>query len=199
MMKKIFLYLICFTALAFASCQEEDKSQTDKKEADSNKSSGVKGNAYSPAFTDSFKILLNNYYTLKDAFVKSDTAAIRSASVSFNSVLDGFSFNAVAAKDSLIFETVKDKPADMQTALSLILKESNIEKQRESFEQVSLSVYDLIQTLKPSGIRAYYQYCPMAFNDRGSYWLSAADSIMNPYFGKKMLTCGEVKDSFNFE
>ena len=29
-------------------------------------------------------------------------------------------------------------------------------------------------------------------------WLSSADSIMNPYFGKKMLTCGEVKETLKF-
>ena len=38
----------------------------------------------------------------------------------------------------------------------------------------------------------------MAFNDAGAYWLSAASDIKNPYFGKKMLTCGEVKDSIDF-
>ncbi|HQE11916.1 MAG TPA: hypothetical protein PLQ78_04150 [Flavipsychrobacter sp.] len=41
----------------------------------------------------------------------------------------------------------------------------------------------------------YRQYCPMAFNDKGAYWLSNEEKIMNPYFGKKMLTCGEVTDT----
>jgi len=201
-MQKYFFCIAFLTALAFSSCKEGDKHHNGGHEQDTkteNKSAASKGNAYSQTFTDSFKILLSNYYALKDAFVKSDTAAIRSASVSFNNILTGFSFKAVAEKDSLNYETVKEKPAEMQTAIANILKEGDIEKQRESFEQVSQSVYDLVQTLKPSGIHAYYQYCPMAFNDRGAYWLSAADSIMNPYFGKKMLTCGEVKEDLFFE
>ena len=201
-MQKYFFCFAFLTVLAFSSCKEDDKHHKEDHEQETkteNKSVASKGNAYSQTFTDSFKILLSNYYTLKDAFVKSDTVAIRSAAVSFNNILTGFSFNAVAAKDSLNYETVKEKPADMQAAIDKILKESDIEKQREGFEQVSQSVYDLVQTLKPSGVHAYYQYCPMAFNDRGAYWLSAADSIMNPYFGKKMLTCGEVKEDLFFE
>jgi hypothetical protein len=35
----------------------------------------------------------------------------------------------------------------------------------------------------------------MAFDDKGAYWLSAESEIKNPYFGKKMLECGEVTDS----
>jgi Cu(I)/Ag(I) efflux system membrane fusion protein len=38
----------------------------------------------------------------------------------------------------------------------------------------------------------------MAFNDAGAYWLSKTSDIKNPYFGKKMLICGEVKDSLDF-
>ena len=34
----------------------------------------------------------------------------------------------------------------------------------------------------------------MAFDNQGAYWLSNAKQIRNPYFGEKMLTCGEVKE-----
>ena len=38
----------------------------------------------------------------------------------------------------------------------------------------------------------YKQYCPMAFNNEGAYWLSESKDIMNPYFGDRMLKCGRV-------
>ena len=50
-----------------------------------------------------------------------------------------------------------------------------------------------IAELKNAGV--YRQFCPMAFNDQGAYWLSPETEIRNPYFGKKMLACGEVRDS----
>jgi len=47
--------------------------------------------------------------------------------------------------------------------------------------------------LKHAGI--YREYCPMAYNEKGATWLSDDPEIKNPYFGKKMLECGEVTDS----
>jgi Cu(I)/Ag(I) efflux system membrane fusion protein len=38
----------------------------------------------------------------------------------------------------------------------------------------------------------------MAFDNKGAYWLSDQAKIRNPYFGDKMLECGEVKDTLNY-
>jgi Cu(I)/Ag(I) efflux system membrane fusion protein len=42
----------------------------------------------------------------------------------------------------------------------------------------------------------YKEYCPMAFDNKGAYWLSESEEIRNPYFGKSMLTCGEVTTTY---
>jgi hypothetical protein len=41
----------------------------------------------------------------------------------------------------------------------------------------------------------YVQYCPMANEGKGGYWLSSQEEIMNPYYGDDMLHCGEVKET----
>jgi hypothetical protein len=41
----------------------------------------------------------------------------------------------------------------------------------------------------------YKQFCPMAFDNKGAYWLSSNEEIMNPYFGDKMLHCGKVEET----
>ncbi|MFO7898316.1 MAG: hypothetical protein R6V58_04560, partial [Planctomycetota bacterium] len=38
----------------------------------------------------------------------------------------------------------------------------------------------------------YKLHCPMAFNNRGADWLQPKKAVRNPYYGSKMLTCGEV-------
>jgi hypothetical protein len=38
-------------------------------------------------------------------------------------------------------------------------------------------------------------FCPMAFDGKGTYWLSETKTIRNHYFGDKMMDCGEVKEN----
>jgi hypothetical protein len=47
----------------------------------------------------------------------------------------------------------------------------------------------LTKQFKLSDKPVYVQYCPMA---DGS-WLSDEKQIVNPYYGKSMLSCGSVK------
>ena len=53
----------------------------------------------------------------------------------------------------------------------------------------------LISAIETFGInkKVYSQYCPMADDNNGAYWLSKQEKVINPYFGEAMLTCGEVK------
>lgn len=72
---------------------------------------------------------------------------------------------------------------------------SNIEVQRSAYSSLS---NEMIALIKKSGLNKgeiYVEYCPMAFNDKGGYWLSSNKEIRNPYFGDQMLTCGEVKEA----
>lgn len=36
-------------------------------------------------------------------------------------------------------------------------------------------------------------FCPMAFENKGANWIQSDSQVRNPYFGSKMLRCGEVK------
>lgn len=78
-----------------------------------------------------------------------------------------------------------------------ISEASTINEQRAAFSDLSSA---LIVMVKESGVASgevYVDYCPMAFNNTGGYWLSSEKGIKNPYFGDQMLTCGETKESIN--
>ena len=62
-----------------------------------------------------------------------------------------------------------------------------------------MQLFDLIRTVQYDKEVVYLQHCPMAFNEQGAEWLSNSTDIRNPYIPKKMLTCGEVKDSASFK
>jgi len=72
---------------------------------------------------------------------------------------------------------------------------ADIEEQRAAFSALS---NDLVALIKQSGLHSgqlYVDFCPMAMNDKGAVWLSGDKAIQNPYFGEKMMTCGEVKET----
>lgn len=68
---------------------------------------------------------------------------------------------------------------------------------RKAFQPLAMAMIDLERTIGHAGMKPYYlAYCPMAFNNTGGYWLQKQKGILNPYFGKKMLVCGEVKATY---
>ena len=42
--------------------------------------------------------------------------------------------------------------------------------------------------------KLFVQFCPMADNNTGAFWISREDQILNPYFGDMMLNCGSVEE-----
>jgi membrane fusion protein, copper/silver efflux system len=68
---------------------------------------------------------------------------------------------------------------------------SSLENARTEFRYLSDL---LVVASKQFGVEGvvYRQYCPMAFDDEGGYWLSDSEEIENPYLPETMLGCGEI-------
>lgn len=85
----------------------------------------------------------------------------------------------------------------MRAEIAKIKGSKDIEEQRASLLPLSESLYGIIKYFSIDNIEAYYQFCPMAENGQGAYWLSSTAKIENPYFGDRMLSCGETKEVIN--
>lgn len=81
--------------------------------------------------------------------------------------------------------------AGTRKAIHIIITQSDTNAQRAAFEAVSQDVEAILSNKLSSGT-IYKQYCPMAFNGKGAYWLSDSKEVRNPYFGDQMLKCGVV-------
>lgn len=82
----------------------------------------------------------------------------------------------------------------LNDALSKIKAAGDIEAQRLAYADFNDTLYGAIKMFGVAGETIYYQFCPMARNGKGAYWLSATKEIKNPYYGEAMLTCGETKE-----
>ena len=76
-----------------------------------------------------------------------------------------------------------------------ITNAADIETQRNAYATLSNKIIELVKQSGLNNGELYVDYCPMALNDKGASWLSTQKEIKNPYFGEKMMTCGEIKET----
>jgi Cu(I)/Ag(I) efflux system membrane fusion protein len=144
----------------------------------------------SDVFKSQLEQVFNTYIQLKDALVGDDSNL---ASTSAKALLE--------AMEKVDMKQLTDHEAhnhwmtiskEVSGSASSISKISDIEKQRSHFKHLSAH---LSKAVKLFGVnqKVYEQFCPMADGNKGAYWLSLDESIKNPYYGSKMLTCGDTK------
>lgn len=127
---------------------------------------------------DKLQAVYLQYQQLTKALVSGDAAA---AKIAGNAIETGA--KAVAGGEKVAGDAAK------------IIAAADINAQRTAYSSLS---NELIALVKKSGFNSgalYVDFCPMALNDTGGYWISEAKEIRNPYFGDSMLTCGEVKET----
>jgi hypothetical protein len=205
MKTKSILFFLLFAATAFAfltncsSNKKEEASETheghDQKEHASG--SAEVAEASEPQFQVDAKFqeqlagLFSSYIELKDAFVDSDAEKVKAEASDAKNTLgkvDMKLLTGAAHNDWMTYLS------PIEASLKEIESSSDIEAQRKLFSTLSDNLYKSIKAFGLGGKQAFYEFCPMAFNNEGAYWLSEQEQIRNPYFGDKMLTCGSVKE-----
>lgn len=144
-----------------------------------------------PMFQKQLADVFDSYVKLKDAFVASDAVVVKAEATNTSSALDNVDMKLItgaAHNDWMNYS------ASIEASLNEIKSADNIDAQRQSFSTLSDNLYKSIKAFGLGGKEAFYEFCPMAFNNEGAYWLSDKPQIRNPYFGDEMLTCGVVKE-----
>lgn len=119
--------------------------------------------------------LLDRYYAIKVALTRDNFDSAKLASTEFAADVAAM---PIKGTSRLIASAKKASAAP------------NIEALRKAFKSVSndmiaLVVKHHVKTDAP----AYVQYCSMV----KARWLSADEQVRNPYYGKKMLFCGQTQ------
>lgn len=130
-----------------------------------------------------------NYFLLKNAFVESDAGKVKNEAQKVNRSLKNVNMSLLEDDPHHQWMEIENT---VSSSLSSVIETNDIEEQRKHFEIIS---EELINAAELFGVNidwVYVQFCPMAFDDKGAYWLSESEEIRNPYFGDMMLTCGEV-------
>lgn len=105
-----------------------------------------------------------------------DVSKLVSAAHGFHGAALGGSYQPLAVSIAEASEALRDKP---------------INAQRESFNELSGKVVELVDKLPPSRAvtrKLYRMHCPMAPGD----WLQTNEHVANPFYAKEMKECGEL-------
>ncbi|HEX8018935.1 DUF3347 domain-containing protein [Mucilaginibacter sp.] len=168
----------CFLAVIAATACNQPAKQQEAAKADT--TAAAKPVEAQVADTSNTSDVFKAYIALKDEFIKSDAAGVKTAATALESKLSdikGCSETAAVANQ--------------------ISKATDIKAQRESFLVLSKDVIALVKGAKFKSAPIYVDFCPMADGGKGGYWLSSTKPIENPYFPEHMKECGTVKEQIN--
>ncbi len=142
-------------------------------------------------FKDQLGAVIRDYLIMKDAFVATNENDVVQEA---NKVLASLNIveMSLLSGDAHHYWMKLLKP--LKDNLQGIINMKGIEMKRSHFSIVSDKLIEAVEAFGISDEGSIYvQFCPMAFNDKGGYWISDNKEIRNPYFGDVMLSCGEVK------
>lgn len=151
----------------------------------------VSAGAVDPKIAASMKEMVEHYLQLKNALASDKTKDAAAAGKEIVDAMGKLDKSLLTADQKKLYEDVEDDAREHAEHINA--NAGNIEHQREHFDILSKDVYDLVKAFG-SGQVLYKDFCPMYNEKKGAMWLSEVRAIKNPYYGKKMPTCGSVQE-----
>ncbi|MBN3582307.1 efflux RND transporter periplasmic adaptor subunit [Algoriphagus aestuarii] len=142
----------------------------------------------------SLKPVYDNYLKLKDALTKDDLEAAKTTSKAMMEALKKVNMALFTGEAHNLWMTYD---GNLKKALQSANSSNTIEELRKSFQILSTEMVKMTEQFHGYSGTLYVQHCPMADSNQGADWLSLEKSIVNPYFGKSMLSCGEITKTLN--
>ncbi|XCF07852.1 efflux RND transporter periplasmic adaptor subunit [Tamlana crocina] len=139
-------------------------------------------------FQEQLKKVYNDYINLKDALVEEDSKSSSQYASSLLSNLSRVDMKLLKAEAHNHWMSLID---EIESSTTSIARSQDIKTQRNHFKHLSSHLIKAVQIFGVNE-KVFVEFCPMADNNKGAYWLSKEEQIQNPYFGPNMLSCGSV-------
>lgn len=163
--------------------QSAEKKNDSTSQTTSNNAETKKGGSVNDVVT--------NYLDLKNALTSDNGSNAATAAKQITTAIANVDESALTADQKKVYDDVKDDIKEHAEHIGS--NGSNIAHQREHFDLLSQDMIDLVKATGTTKT-LYKDFCPMYNNKKGAPWLSETKDIKNPYYGKEMPKCGEVKE-----
>ncbi|MBF0225281.1 MAG: efflux RND transporter periplasmic adaptor subunit [Desulfobacterales bacterium] len=144
-----------------------------------------------PKFRSQLSSVLDAYFLLHESLSSDNASDAEKNSTLIKDKLTQVDMGLLSGKTHMEWMHHLNK---LNTAVENLIVAKTLDKQRESFDSLSAQLILTLQQFPTNQLKIYKAWCPMAFNNRGAYWLQKTEEIANPYFGEIMLRCGEIKE-----
>ena len=142
------------------------------------------------AFKKQLNIVVETYLALKEGLVEGDEKEVARASSALLAALEKLDGNSLSGEVKAFWD---EKRTFLFKHARLSKEADTIDGKRENFIYLSQPLIKVVEAFGANQT-LYVDYCPMAQDGNGAYWLSEVEEIRNPFMPEKMSTCGEVKD-----
>lgn len=144
-----------------------------------------------PAVQTQLGQVFTAYLDLQDALARDDLPAARAAAAATSAAWQAVDAGQLQGEAAGSFAPVR---ADMEAGLATLARAQDLDALREGFWPVSRALIAAAGTLGlRTGGQLFQLHCPMAFDYQGADWLQPDPNIRNPYMGKSMPGCGDVR------
>lgn len=199
-MKQLFFGLLTTLSVILYSCG--DNTSTAKKEQSPAEQAAPEENAGVQVVKASFtsvdanamafiKKLTDNYLQIKNALTAGKATEAGDVAKNMGEAIKGFDKSLLSADQKKVYDV--QEAGLKENAEHIAGSTNDIEHQRERFANMSEGMYALVKAFG-GGKTIYHDHCPMAKGGKGAMWLSEIKEIKNPYFGEKMMECGNVEE-----
>ena len=144
----------------------------------------------SNVFQKQLNVVFSDYINLKNALVEDNSKEVVNHSKKLLSNLSKVDMKLL--KDHNAHNSWMSFEKELKSSAIAISNSLDIKEQRNHFKHLSTNLINAIEVFGVNE-KVYKQFCPMANSNKGGFWLSKEELILNPYFGEVMLKCGEVK------
>jgi Cu(I)/Ag(I) efflux system membrane fusion protein len=137
--------------------------------------------------------LLITYFEIQKALSKDDSKTASQSANRFNTKLSQIDMSLL--KGDVHNHWMKSLK-ELKSNSEKIAGNDKIGDQRRVFVDLSLTTYNVIKRFGTIGRQSvYWLFCPMAFDNKGAYWLQNSEKAENPYFGASMFSCGNIEET----
>lgn len=144
-----------------------------------------------------YQKILNTYDKISDSLSKEDTAKAVDHSKLLHEQIN--QLDASATSDAFQMKW-KNTKAALNPPLSEMTNATDISQIRQAFKGLSSEMIHLTTLIgEHLDLSVYQIHCPMAFKNEGADWLQFDRKVTNPYYGKRMLRCGDVVSTLAFK